>query len=294
VESVFNAALLARLRRQTEEPSLAPDRAESFEVKVATDCDTLNRGTGAHRNYDQNTDSADEPDRIPVTDDPNDIDPYDLTTTVMRQSNDLLSPPKMPCSWWIRMTLDPPDTPVSVEDARLCVALVSAHLRQASQEALSARLMSRQGGDSGGNGSHDGRRDSDSRAFPSTVGALHEAIEALGPNAWRMFTRLWEIACEIPAPPTNRPGAPLHEASPPADSSLNHSPEALRALPASPRPDAAQLEPGLQNALPGMPDRVAGFLRYQPRDPPAWVYQESASERAERQGLEDIGGWVGG
>jgi hypothetical protein len=121
MQSVFNTALLARLRRQSAQISLPPDRVESFEVKVVTDCDTLMRGTGAHRNYDQNIDGADEPDRIPVTvgDPDNDIDPDDLTTTVMRQSDDL-SPPEMPpCTWWIRMTLDPPDTPVSVENALL-------------------------------------------------------------------------------------------------------------------------------------------------------------------------------
>ena len=117
MQSVLNAALLARLRRQTAETSLTPDRVESFEVKDVTDRDILNRGTGAHRDID----GIDEPDGIPVTvgDPDNDIDPDDLTTTVMRQSDDL-SPPEMPpCTWWIRMTLDPPDTPVSVENALL-------------------------------------------------------------------------------------------------------------------------------------------------------------------------------
>ena len=135
-------------------------------------------------------------------------------------------------------------------------------------------------GDSGNDDSHDGGRDKAGEYYaslPITISQLHEAIEALGPNAWRMFTRLWEIACEIPAPLKR----PLYEASPQADSALN------QAVEAPPRPDAATIEPG-------MPDRVAGFLRHQPRDPPAWVYPESPAERVERHELEDIGGWVGG
>jgi hypothetical protein len=30
-----------------------------------------------------------------------------------------------------------------------------------------------------------------------------------------------------------------------------------------------------------------------PRDPPAWRYQESEGERAERQALENLGAWTG-
>jgi hypothetical protein len=30
-----------------------------------------------------------------------------------------------------------------------------------------------------------------------------------------------------------------------------------------------------------------------PRDPPAWRYQESEGERAERQVLENLGAWTG-
>jgi hypothetical protein len=70
--------------------------------------------------------------------------------------------------------------------------------------------------------------------------------------------------------------------------------EALRAMSPSPRPDAALIESGLLKALPTMPPKVAGFLRHQPKDPPPWVHVESEGEKAERQALEDIGGWVGG
>jgi hypothetical protein len=56
-------------------------------------------------------------------------------------------------------------------------------------------------GDSGNDDSRDGRRDKAVEynvSLPTTVGELHEAIEEMGPGAWRTFTRLWEIACGIP------------------------------------------------------------------------------------------------
>jgi hypothetical protein len=37
--------------------------------------------------------------------------------------------------------------------------------------------------------------------FPATIGALHEAIESIGPNAWSVFVGLWHSACGI-EPPT--------------------------------------------------------------------------------------------
>jgi hypothetical protein len=269
----------------------------------------------------------------PIAEDPNDSpDPDDRAALQVQQSNDdvtssdSITPPPplptMPCSWWIRITLDPPDTPVSVEDAETCLSLVRARLkatdgRQAQQDAATACLGPREGGDCGqgvANALPRGPEEEIAAAstanlwnekldFPATVGQLHEAIEALGPNAWSVFVCCWQTACGIPAPPENRPlgrrfqpSTPLHEASSQADpaSPVDHSLEALCAISPSPRPDAAQLEPGLLWALPGMPDRVAGFLRHQPRDPAPWVYRESAHEKAERQALEDIGGWVGG
>jgi hypothetical protein len=33
------------------------------------------------------------------------------------------------------------------------------------------------------------KMENENLAFPETVGQLHEAIENLGPGAWRMFTR---------------------------------------------------------------------------------------------------------
>jgi hypothetical protein len=130
----------------------------------------------------------------------------------------------------------------------------------------------------------------DNVSSPTTVGELHSAVEALGPGAWRMFTRLWEIACEIPAPPENqrkqKPGcAPILATEP------HGKPDApLPPLPAN----SPLLEEGLHRALPEMTNpRAVAFLLHVPRDPPAWRYQESEGEKAERQALEDIGGWSG-
>jgi hypothetical protein len=272
MQSVFNAAFLARLRRQTEETSITPDRVESFEVKVATDCDTLNRGRGAHRNYDQNTD-----------------DPDDLTATVMRRSDDLLSLPEMPpCSWWIQMVLGTPDDAVSPGDVGLCLQLVAAHLQThqsadstdeeahpPSPEAVTARLRLEEGKDSG---------------LPATIGALHEAIESIGPNAWSVFVNLWQKACGIQEPAKNEKrkwkptGASIHPAEP------HGKPDTpLPPLPPTPY----EIEEGLYRALSGMPERVAAFMLHTPKDPPPWRYRESEGERSAREGLESIGGWTG-
>jgi len=42
-----------------------------------------------------------------------------------------------------------------------------------------------------------------------------------------------------------------------------------------------------------MPPQVAAFMLYEPREPPPWRQQESAGERAHREALEDLGGWIG-
>jgi hypothetical protein len=57
--------------------------------------------------------------------------------------------------------------------------------------------------------------------------------------------------------------------------------------------NAYPLEEGLHRALPSMPERVQAFLLHVPRDPPAWRYQESEGERAERHALENLGAWTG-
>jgi hypothetical protein len=137
---ILDPAFRAQLR--------AKSKSRDHESKGATDRDSF--GCGAITPPRENDTNA----ALPPGDDPDaNIDPDDRGVTVdssdtfvMRQNSGNLfrALPAMPCSWWVHVTLDPPDTPV-IEDARLCVSLVSAHLRQASQEALSARLMSRQG-----------------------------------------------------------------------------------------------------------------------------------------------------
>jgi len=42
-----------------------------------------------------------------------------------------------------------------------------------------------------------------------------------------------------------------------------------------------------------MPPRVAAFMLYEPREPPPWRRQETLDERAHREALENLGGWVG-
>ena len=42
-----------------------------------------------------------------------------------------------------------------------------------------------------------------------------------------------------------------------------------------------------------MPPKVAAFMLYEPPDPPPWRRQETLSERAHREQLEDCGSWVG-
>ena len=46
-------------------------------------------------------------------------------------------------------------------------------------------------------------------------------------------------------------------------------------------------------ALRTMPPQVAAFMLYEPREPPSWRWQETLSERAHREMIEDCGSWVG-
>jgi hypothetical protein len=282
--------------------------------KVVTDCDTLMRGTGAHRNYDQNIDSAGEPDRIPVTGDPDDIDdPDDHAESGVTAGYAIAPPPSMPCSWWISMTHGSPNTIVTPEDVRLVFWHIRYRLAApettttafpALQDAAPAREASSEAQDSGQPGSPAGLPLwNENLDFPATVGALHERIEELfGPPGWTALVMLWHEACGIEAPPKREkhedrrfwPAATPIDDTTAASPSVPPSIEALRAMSPPPRPDAAIIEPGLLKALPEMPSKVAGFLCHQPRDPPPWVYQESAGERAEREMLEREGAWPGG
>ena len=118
-------------------------------AKGVTERDTLNRGGGAHRNYDQNIERPmqyDPETENPVTagDDPDaNIDPDDVIPSGM------ITPPppllSMPCSWWSALTFGKDDDAVALADAETCLRLVRARLeatvgRQAPQDARSLRL----------------------------------------------------------------------------------------------------------------------------------------------------------
>jgi hypothetical protein len=246
---------------------------------------------------------ADEPDRIPVTvgDPDNDIDsdanidPDDVATFTPL--------PPMPCSWWIRMTLDPSDTLVTAEDAGLCLALVRARLnatvgRQASQDAVPALIEAGQGGDSGNSDWGDGGPDKALEynvSLPTTIGSLHERIESLASGAWQTFVELWQSACDIPAPQKDRPlGRRFRPGAAPIDDSAAVAPAATPCLEVLRRPpdNGYQLDEGLSAAILKAPPKVQAMLLHSPT-PPMWQYQESEGEKAERLALEDIGGWVG-
>jgi hypothetical protein len=42
-----------------------------------------------------------------------------------------------------------------------------------------------------------------------------------------------------------------------------------------------------------MPPRVAAFILYEPSEPPPWRRQETLTQRAHREMIEDCGAWVG-
>jgi hypothetical protein len=243
---------------------------------------------------------------LPPVDPDAKIDPDDAATS------DPSPPlPSMPCSWWIRMTLDPPDTPVSAEDVRICLCLVLARLkdcqgaavdRQPSQDAILASLLPQEGGDSARDTSSDtacsvqmfdaftAKIWNENLAFPSTIGALHERIESLAPNAWSTFTALWQQSCGIEPPAKRETGEAIRRFRSDAPAEPYGKPDqALPPLPA----DAPLLEEGLHRELPSMPEQAAAFLLHVPRDPPAWRYCESPDERSQREQLENEGCWSG-
>jgi hypothetical protein len=116
------------------------------ESKGVTDRDILS--SGAHRDDVGNIDGTDEPGQVPVPDDPDaNVDPDDSATSDP-------SPPAlwaMPCSWWVHLVADPPETLVSPTDAETCLRLVSARLKatdgpRARHDARQARLGPGKGG----------------------------------------------------------------------------------------------------------------------------------------------------
>jgi hypothetical protein len=234
-------------------------------------------GTGGRlRNYDLNTAGADEPDDRAIAD-------------------AVAAVPELPCSWWIRMTLDPDDTPVSANDVRL----VFLHIRHrlAGQEAttgalpppadaIPARLLPSEGQDSGQ--AHSSATVGELFDSITTVGQLHEAIDTS--NAWSTFTACWCEACGVEEPKKEE----KHNPKTASDSILAAELHGKPALPLLPLPaDAPLLEEGLHRSLSEMPQKVAAFLLHTPPDPPAWRYSESPNEKAVREQLEAEGCWTG-
>jgi hypothetical protein len=54
------------------------------------------------------------------------------------------------------------------------------------------------------------------------------------------------------------------------------------------------IEPGLALAISQMPAKLQRWMLAPPVDPPRWRPHESDGERAHREALEDLGGWVEG
>jgi hypothetical protein len=54
------------------------------------------------------------------------------------------------------------------------------------------------------------------------------------------------------------------------------------------------IEPGLALAISQMPAKLQRWMLAPPVDPPRWRRHESDGERAHREALEDLGGWVEG
>ena len=189
------------------------------------------------------------------------IDPDDLIDIELVQCALLLSPPVMSESWWTAIVLGREDDALNPQDALLALAHVAYRLGYARANMSTAPVM---------------------------VSQLHETVEALyGAHGWAALTACWCEAAGIQQPRRQ----PKNDRA----TIIAVEPDGKADTPLSPLPERCfPLEEGLHRALPGMPPQVAAFLLHVSRDPPAWRYQENAHEKAERQELEDIGGWVGG
>jgi hypothetical protein len=250
------------------------------------------RHTDRARHFDQNIDvqicePAPPP---PIADDPNDSpDPDDSA----RNPDAEIPPPEMPAEWWTRMALDPDQTPVTATDVQTVFEFISRRLRAPSAttgaipplaDATPVCVLPSQGG---GRQTQSNATADVEFASVTTVGELHESVaQHFGPAGWTALVSFWQQAVGIQQPGRQpKPGcAPII-----AVETDRKADTPLPPLPSS----AFQMEEGLRRALPEMPGRVAAFLLHTPRDPPAWRYQESAEERAERQALENLGAWTG-
>ena len=121
----------------------------------------------------------------------------------------------------------------------------------------------------------------------TTIGELHESIaQHFGPAGWTALASFWAEAAGLPQ--SKHLGERCLGPGEPSNAPQSPEVPAEGAIGAPVQPDL--LDPAV---LSTMPDRVAGWLRYQPRDPPPWVYQESAGEKADREFLQDEGAWTG-
>ena len=172
-------------------------------------------------------------------------------------------PSEMPANWWETLLFGKPGDAVSLEDARLALALIEARLGeyQDSGHSIKTRLTA--------NVSVGGE-------LPGTVGALHERIyELYEARGWFVFQQLY------------------HEAA-----GLHPRPKTAGSLDAVTGSDAAPLncdpiEPGLVHAIMQSSSRVQRWLLAPPRDPPPWRYRETGAEREAREQCESDGAWCG-
>jgi hypothetical protein len=222
------------------------------------------KGQASHRQESRYSDDIPK-----LGEDPDDvIDPDDLTKTKPSGCALLLPPPAMGEAWWTALVLGREKDAVAPQDALLALAHVAYRLGYARVDAgLSHNDI--------------------------TLEGLHEAIcERYGNAGWRAFTACWQEAAGIKQPQRKdtRSPADITDRIParPKDHGVL-SAEPLVPLP----PTAFQMETGLHQALPEMPERVAAFLLHVPRDPPAWRYQETAGEQAYREFMTEQGAWCG-
>ena len=180
-------------------------------AKGVTERDTPNRGGGAHRNYDQNIERPVQYDPEmgnPVTagDDPDaNIDPDDVVALMSTPPPPLPSDAVRPGGALSLFGKD--DDAVSPADAEACLRLVRARLEATAGRHASTGHGRRYVSRLGKAGTADKRsavrllRRLSISSLPTTVGELHEMIEALRTETpGRLFVELWQSACGVEEP----------------------------------------------------------------------------------------------
>jgi hypothetical protein len=150
-------------------------------------------------------------------------------------------PSEMPSSFWTSLHFGKPDSRVSPEDARLCLALIERRLAE--------------GHSSGGPIKRDpGVNTEAAQSLPTTVGALHELIYQLYDfSGWFAFQQLYHEAAGLQPKRHKRVDAtnviPNGDAKP---------------------VNCDAIEPGLAAAIVQAPSRVMRWMLAPPREPPPW------------------------